>query len=697
MIDAGRRSRARARGFRLAGFAFLAIAALGITSAIASASDHRYWTSFGDGLIGDERYSPNGASIAVDNSDGSSAHDVYVSDTTNQRVLKFSPEGGFILMFGDEVDATTGGDVCTAASGDQCKAGVPSPWEISEEESSPGFSAPAALAVDGSAGPAAGDVYVVDRPHGRVLRFDPGGHRDTTWATEGELRLSGATGVAVDANGRLLVLDIGPSQDLVRTFDPNAAELGSVNVNWQGYAEDLEVDGAGKLYVPTSYTEVAEFAADGSRLRGFTVEARRMTGFAVDGATGNVFLSRGSEGIGAYPAGCPGDPCAPAEVFGEGFLNWAGDLAIDKANQTLYAIDHHGGASVAVFLPANQIPEVTTGSSAVRGEHEADLRGTIDATGAPPAIGCRFEYVTEAVFEDSGFAAAPSAPCTQPTPISSRKNVAAHIGGLERGASYRFRLVAGTATKTVVGRSGEFRTLELPVAKTGPAQVVETASALLSGSVESPPAKPIFGCTFQVVSYPDYLQSYFDKALTFPCEPGPFYEADRDIAVTSRANFLQAGTSYRYRITAVNLEATVHGLTQAFTTTLAVSGSEPEEPVERPHRPGPRRPSGKTPCARKACTELLHGSPHARVWVSPRFPASYGWLFEIIVKGHPLHHTALEKGCRSTFAGHGVIARLNGCRGRFRIVYRGSGPMRLRWRVFAKCRCAEAARAAPSP
>src|SRR5262249_40208854 len=147
------------------------------------------------------------AYVAVDDSNGPSAHDVYVADTSRYRVLKFSPDGEFILMFGDEVDASTGGDVCTAGSGDQCKAGVPSPWEIPPDESSPGFASPGELAVDRSTGPTAGDVYVVDRAHGRVLRFDPSGHRDTLWGEEGELRLSGAAGLAVDPSGRLFVLE----------------------------------------------------------------------------------------------------------------------------------------------------------------------------------------------------------------------------------------------------------------------------------------------------------------------------------------------------------------------------------------------------------------------------------------------------------------------------------------------------------
>ena len=59
--------------------------------------------------------------IAVD-----SAGNVYVQEhpNFNARVQKFSKTGEFLLMFGGEVNATSGGNVCPAAPGDTCKAGV---------------------------------------------------------------------------------------------------------------------------------------------------------------------------------------------------------------------------------------------------------------------------------------------------------------------------------------------------------------------------------------------------------------------------------------------------------------------------------------------------------------------------------------------------------------------------------------------
>lgn len=60
---------------------------------------------------------PNG--VAVD-----SNGNVYVLERLNLRVQKFNSAGQFVLMFGGEVNKTTGGNVCTAASGDTCGVGV---------------------------------------------------------------------------------------------------------------------------------------------------------------------------------------------------------------------------------------------------------------------------------------------------------------------------------------------------------------------------------------------------------------------------------------------------------------------------------------------------------------------------------------------------------------------------------------------
>lgn len=90
--------------------------------------------------------------------------DLYVSDRGNHRVEEISESGEFILEFGHEVDKTTHGDVCTAASGDICGAGV-------ESSSAGGFVAPSGIAVD----QVTGAVYVMDWSDQRVDKYNAAG------------------------------------------------------------------------------------------------------------------------------------------------------------------------------------------------------------------------------------------------------------------------------------------------------------------------------------------------------------------------------------------------------------------------------------------------------------------------------------------------------------------------------------------
>jgi NHL repeat len=96
--------------------------------------------------------------------------DVYIADAANHRVQELNPNGEFILMFGGEVDETTKGDVCTAASKDICKVGVE------------GVAA-------GQFGQAIGSV-TVDRSTGDVYVQDYGNHRVDAYTFDGVFVLS---------------------------------------------------------------------------------------------------------------------------------------------------------------------------------------------------------------------------------------------------------------------------------------------------------------------------------------------------------------------------------------------------------------------------------------------------------------------------------------------------------------------------
>ncbi len=197
--------------------------------------------------------------VAVDESGLS--HDVYVMDSGNARVQKFSPTGEFLLMFGKHVNATTNGDVCVA--GEACQAG--------EFGSEPGAFSPAAtsqyIAVS-----KLGVVYVGDA--NRVQKFA------STGALAGEIALTGAgevTALSLGAGGGIYV----EASELsgVHEYQDCAGVCAGVEIGTpldtegltQGVSGPLAVGPLGELFVadPSGVRHILEYGASGEQLASF--------------------------------------------------------------------------------------------------------------------------------------------------------------------------------------------------------------------------------------------------------------------------------------------------------------------------------------------------------------------------------------------------------------------------------------------
>ena len=113
--------------------------------------------------LGGELNGPVG--VAVD-----SGGNIYVGDTGNNRIDKFDPSGAFERTWGKDVNATTGGNLCTAASGNTCQAGSATTAEGGAMRS------PAGVAVDSG-----GNVYVADAFNQRIQVFNSSGTFERAW------------------------------------------------------------------------------------------------------------------------------------------------------------------------------------------------------------------------------------------------------------------------------------------------------------------------------------------------------------------------------------------------------------------------------------------------------------------------------------------------------------------------------------
>ncbi len=216
--------------------------------------------------------------IAVDNAAGSSSKgDVYVVDFSNHRVEKFGPAGEFLLAFGKEVDASTLGDVCTAASGDVCQAGKAGTGTDEFEWAVGSFVA---------VGPT-GTVYVGDED--RVQEFEP------TGVYAGQIALPGAgkiTSLAVGSDGTLFVGSSGLAG--VHVYSGAGTQTAEIETN--GDAVDaIALGPADDLFVGESEPpyRVSEYGPTYTRLASFATEALEegsATGIGV-GPSGTVYVS----------------------------------------------------------------------------------------------------------------------------------------------------------------------------------------------------------------------------------------------------------------------------------------------------------------------------------------------------------------------------------------------------------------------
>jgi uncharacterized protein (TIGR03663 family) len=140
---------------------------------------------------------PRNVALAPDGS-------VYVADSGNHRIQKFTADGEFVTMWGHMCKMYEGQEGCQEADG---AGGFMEPWDV--EVDADGF------------------VYVADTWNHRVQKFDGDGNFVTTWGWHGvseggvgaEKQFWGPRDIAIDADGLIYVSDTGNKR--VQIFMPD--------------------------------------------------------------------------------------------------------------------------------------------------------------------------------------------------------------------------------------------------------------------------------------------------------------------------------------------------------------------------------------------------------------------------------------------------------------------------------------------
>jgi len=440
-------------------------------------SSHELTASFGGetSTVKDPYPLAGPTDVAIDESGGPSNGDLYVTDPGHHRVEEFDSSGHFLLMFGEQVDKTTGGNVCPEHPGDECLPGIPGPELPCCEQVtdiSPGqLNEPALLAVDNAPG-GEGDVYVGDPATRLVQKFNASGQIIRAWGVHGqkdgsdipkgenEPHIFGPIiGLAVNpTSGELYVDSNTPTQfgpvPVVNTYTQSGAFVPSYR-GGMGGGLGLKVNPAGSTLYDVK--EVGEgsgerggvlrrsIAAENNPIPPKQVTAPGLitSGFAFDPANEEFYQDSGSL-IYHYSLDCNPEhrPCEPFDSFGDGQLSGAAGVSVDGATHTVYVADSTAN-DVAVFPDIR--PQPTTEPATEVGETSLTMTGQVDpkANGEDhgPIAECFFEWGTTRAYGHT-------ASCEQTTPYSTTEAVTAKLKGLTPivdlpvGTTYHYRLIA---------------------------------------------------------------------------------------------------------------------------------------------------------------------------------------------------------------------------------------------------------------
>jgi hypothetical protein len=257
------------------------------------------------------------AFIAVDNSTGPSAGDVYVGDMGDNVVTKFTATGALEKTWGDTTPTANGqlvGKVTSAGS-----FGEMSGIAVSTTGTLDVFSK--------------NDVTAQFNQGGGFIGEVPMGERQTE-----------AKGLAVDAAGDLFKVNGNATID---EFTSTGNDFGTVTLR-EGSASGFAVNAAtGDLYV-----------SQGGFLEQFVFKGAGVV--EQPGGTSCTFV--------------PDTGCPPTGSFGSGSLSEGGAVGVDSSNDTVYVTE--AGGHIAVFTTG-----VLTGKPSARRASAAVLNGTVDPEG----------------------------------------------------------------------------------------------------------------------------------------------------------------------------------------------------------------------------------------------------------------------------------------------------------------------------
>ncbi len=188
------------------------------------------------------------------------------------------------------------------------------------------------------------------------------------------------------------------------------------------------------------------------------------------------------------------------------------------------------------------------------------LRGGVDAENSATIY--HFAYVAQAAYQVGAidpYAAGGETTLTSAGSGFGEAPVQQLAGGLEPDTTYHYALVASNQAGTVMGPDGTFTTgsTTLPLVLTGGVSGVSQNDATISAMLNTEGLPATYG--FEIGTSTNYGP---------PTGLGSVGAGFSEAAVTLALSGLQPGTTYHYRVEASNIDGTVYGADQTFTTAV---------------------------------------------------------------------------------------------------------------------------------
>ncbi|MBM2825566.1 MAG: hypothetical protein HW402_1230 [Dehalococcoidales bacterium] len=331
--------------------------------------------------------------------------DVYVADTYNHRIQKFSGSGAFIAKWG------------SSGSGNSQ------------------FNEPAGVAVD-----AQGNVYVADQVNNRIQKFTSSGAFITKWGSygSGDGQFKWLADVAVDSSGNIYVADYDNNR--IQKFTSSGAFI----TKWGSYGSGnsqfyrpvgVAVDALGDVYVADTYNHrIQKFTSSGAFIAKWGSYGSGDGQFNVPhyltlDAQGNVYVAEHSNNrVQKFTSSGTFITKWGSLGSGDGQFNQPVGVAVDAFGNVF--VTDRNNRRVQVFGVPAVPPTVTTDNATNITSNSARLNGTLTSKGTAVSANVSFDW---------GLSSGNYTFATTPVSVNVTGPFSANLTGLSANTTYYFR------------------------------------------------------------------------------------------------------------------------------------------------------------------------------------------------------------------------------------------------------------------